>query len=1022
MKKLFTIAGVLLGGFVLSAQTVLFQDFEDTKLFKTDGSQIKQVGLSKNPGGNWLGFREDFSIVNANAPTSQGKQALQISRITPGYNIQAFRTFSPAKDSEYTYTFSFKPAAEGGWGMRLHNWKQNKIVADIRFMKDNTILSMNGVRGHFVARTVPNEWQTAVIRIIPGSECIDFSIIKADGTVLKGNSAPLFGEVVPIDMISFFHMPGLTSKVLIDDIKIEATDFASTAGRENVALSVSDAKAYVISGGKKVPAAKLQDGDLGSLSNQLVKLPAQILLELPHGTTVTSARLHSGIADYKNYASGDVSATSYIVEGFSTAAGQWRELVKVSKAPVAANVSEDDTKRFSQADFDSIEVTQLRVTITDSNDTRMRNSGRIAEKYVILREIELYTTERGRGSAGLSAVMQAEYRLPVYRDQDTAHIHAILDSSVPEVEIALIFKDRNNGSVPVEPFKVKLKAGENIIPVNIKGWKDGEYRTLLRSVSDSVKGEFARLLRLNRSTDTAVTENDDWSGKRMYFPDKIYFQSSSGVKTEVVNPDNYPLNKPFISGKEWYIQLGSSVMFDSDGRLVMKFNEFTRDWKQKKERFARIKPGEWKWELIEKPQDFAGQNSEIAGHVAPNIGRAGYTFTDGAKGNFRLYDAAKDGAVNLKQLQIFYVGYKPADWGVVTAPPQTSWLIWKKGDEYILLKDKPFLADGISSDEFESPDSTNDNFAGQWLSEDGKTLFYARGRTLKRYAPFIARYDNLWMASRILTVFSTKDGFNWERCYFAIPDEKDAPAAQHYGATIYRVPRGNGMMLAIQMNYSALHQQYDLEIVYSTDNGKNWKRMADRKPWIAAAPPNGWNFGLTNMHNNILEKDGKFYHVIGWAAPLPHYSYEVIGRNDAADTITAEEMRKKFDWRGMRNWPYWKHFGSYEKLAEAHRSLGSTCGISVYRKNGWFGLKAADKGIFITIPVKASGSLAANYQTEKDGYIKFSLLDENDKVIAERTVSGDNVSGLVFDKLPSGSFRIKADMYKAMLYTIDFDK
>ena len=241
---------------------------------------------------------------------------------------------------------------------------------------------------------------------------------------------------------------------------------------------------------------------------------------------------------------------------------------------------------------------------------------------------------------------------------------------------------------------------------------------------------------------------------------------------------------------------------------------------------------------------------------------------------------------------------------------------------------------------------------------------------------------------------------------------------QHYGSTLYRIPRGNGLMIGIQMDYSALHQQYDLEMVYSR-GGRKWERIDGHSRWIPAAPPRGWNFGNTNMHNNIVERDGIIYHQIGWAASLPHYAHEISYLPNAREIGTGELAKKKFDRRGMTNWPYWKHYGSYDKLAESLREDGSTCGVAVYRKNGWFGV-SSDKGSFTTLPLTAQGKLKANYQTTGSGSVKFTLLDKDGKTLAEKTISGDAVAEVVFESLPKTEFQIKAELDHATIWALDF--
>ena len=121
MKKLSTL---LLTAFcaLLGAAELLHQDFEDTSVFKVK-DQLKQVGLSKNVGGNWLGFMEDFAIAKDSVPGDPGRQVLKISRVTPGYFLSGFRTAELPADREYTLQLHLKPGDDGkcNFGFKLCN-------------------------------------------------------------------------------------------------------------------------------------------------------------------------------------------------------------------------------------------------------------------------------------------------------------------------------------------------------------------------------------------------------------------------------------------------------------------------------------------------------------------------------------------------------------------------------------------------------------------------------------------------------------------------------------------------------------------------------------------------------------------------------------------------------------------------------------------------------------------------------------------------------------------------------------
>jgi hypothetical protein len=389
----------------------------------------------------------------------------------------------------------------------------------------------------------------------------------------------------------------------------------------------------------------------------------------------------------------------------------------------------------------------------------------------------------------------------------------------------------------------------------------------------------------------------------------------------------------------------------------------------------------------------------------------------------RFYDPARDGPVDLKELLVQYAGYKKADWGVVQPPPQSTWLLWKKGNEWLILQDKPFLQDNLSADEFELPTNSNDNFAGQWLSDDGKTFFYVRGRLLKRYPPFVARYDNLWQAARILTVFTTNDGLTWRQQYFPLPTEKDGPTAQHYGAHIREIPNSNGLMISYTLLYSALMQQMHLELDYSWD-GKSWYRSPGGKPWVRPGQPDEWNFGLTNLHAPVIERNGLSYHLIGWGAEIPHFGGEILFKPAEMEKLSGIYLQQRYGERGLADWPFFKHYGSFDRLAESLRGYGITPGVMVYRTDGWWALTASgDEGSFTTLPLRAKGTLTANARIAADGYIAVTLTDRDGVPIngySAQLAASDSTALPVFEHLPTDEFRVSITLKNAELFTLNF--
>ena len=1012
MKRIWTLLiGAMLGS-TLSAAVIIQQNFDDTELFKTSGQPV-ETGCADSDGGQWSGFRPDFSVVNAGA---SGNQALQISRLKIGPSFDAVRNITIPENREITLKFDFKAATgnTNSFGVRLYNQASGKEVLHLQFCEDHGLRDRYGNKVNF--KLVPGKWQTLTVKLVPDNPRVNISLKTENGEFFTSNQLPLV-KFMPVDKINFYHQPGMNEAVLIDNVKLFYEDYNTLYRRENLAIG---RKTTVTDRQGERNSARLVDGICDAASLEVINgIPSEILIDFGKEYTISTVRLHSGASSQYGNPSGCTSVTKYKVDVFSTAAGKWREMAVVENAPVVKSRDEDDTARFSQVDFPPIEATQAKITILESSDTGKRADRVIDFKAAVVREVEVFSHAKGDGVTGLGKVLQAEFFLPVYRDQKTAQLYAELDDSMDNLPIEISFRDRNNGLVPAEPMQYTLKPGKNIVPVDITGWPSGEYRSLIKGAGSNprARGEFGRLLRIDRFSSPALPLNSDWTGKRLYFPDQRFLAQHENIATKVCKPEVQFIGKTRISGPQYVVQVAGEIYFTQDGKLCQRITEMDREWKNPKYTYMVTTPGEWNWEIApERPEaDPAFAKCEFYENSQPPA--AGFPSNTKV---FKMYDAERDGKVDIKQLRLIYTGYAPKDLGILKAPAQTTWLVWVKSpNEYLLLRDTPFLRDGISGKEAEDPDSTNDNFAGQYLSEDGQTFIYVRGHTVKRYAPVIARYDNLWMASRMLTVFSTKDGFNWKRNYFAIPDENDFPTMQHYGAGIHRAPRGNGLMLGFVDNYSALHQHYDIELVYSWD-GINWERFPGHENWIKAGPPGSWTFGWTNLHKESAERDGKIYQQIGVASPLPHYAYEVSYVYGADENLNGDLVRQKFERRNITSWPYWSCFGSYDKLADYLREQALSCGVAVSRLNGWFGIHAENTGSFTTLPMRGSGKLAANFQTEKDGYIQLEIIDKTGKVLRQAKLTGDAICQEIFDTLPQGDFQIRAVMHKAIIYTLDF--
>ncbi len=781
--------------------------------------------------------------------------------------------------------------------------------------------------------------------------------------------------------------------------------------------------------------AQLHDGNTRATA-LVAPMPLVIEIDLAGPTRVGVFRLFDGDPRLSRYPSGPSRATVYRLEGLNRA-GQWRKLAERS-----ASVGDSDSKE-RRHDFEPIELLQLRLHIEDSNDTRKRVGNKTVEKKaVILREIQLFADKKAAVAAGnFTKHLFGEFRLPVYRDQSEAALH--LHNSRPNQEVHSVnidLRERASGKTAGKTRKVGLAPGVNIVRLPLDGLADGEY---IATITDGKSGRaaFRRLLRLQRSKQPPLPSSPvNLTGRKMFFPDahlldthtNIHFVPARAEMIQVVKPD---------SVKTGHIRHGYQVYVDRQDRLHVPFYTVDRQWSRESRKHylaSQVTPGSDEWTYTQtatvvvpgKVRQKDPINSEPPMAAKPDWK------PKPRNGNiaFRFYDQEKDGRVDLRQVKFEYTRRYSAtsvlgekgkiDWGDFTPPSSSTFPIWYKSPgEAVILTKTPLLRDNISSGEFEAQTDSNDNFVGQWISDDGKTLSYSRGRLLKRYPPFTALYDNLAPASRIIAIVSTTNGLDWNYSYMIPPDENLPPIAQQYGAVVSRVPGGNGLKQAFVSRYLAREQSSSIELAYSWD-GANWRSFPSEKIFIDNGPPGTWNAGFMSITRSAVVIGKDAYQLISWVDQKFHFYGEIDKRADF-DQLDGPALKKYFAGRELEKWPHFETLGGYDGIAaDAHRA-GFSVGLAKYRVDGLFGLRADSGkiGKFTTRLIVAQGAMTANAKIAADGVLEMELLDSRGGILPNFTRRLSAVDGLnlaVFSKLPAEPFRVRVRMWNSILHTVSF--
>jgi hypothetical protein len=305
-----------------------------------------------------------------------------------------------------------------------------------------------------------------------------------------------------------------------------------------------------------------------------------------------------------------------------------------------------------------------------------------------------------------------------------------------------------------------------------------------------------------------------------------------------------------------------------------------------------------------------------------------------------------------------------------------------------------------------------------YLSDDGNTLYYVRGHVVRRHPPYNVPFDNLAIGLRLLTVYKTTDGVNYETATMAIPqDDEPLVGTQHYGATLMRMKKGRGLRMAMVSRYYAQDQRIFLDLAYSWD-GFNWKRSRANVPFLDNTPPGSWLSGGIFSGSAVVNHQDRTFFTIGWACSAYHVFAELMWTRNL-DTVTGPFIRGYLANRGIEGWPIMKKFKDYEQMAAYVRNSIINTGVIEFRRDGFFPVSSAD-GSFVTHKLAGKGSLTANCEAQK---ITFKLLDADDQLIPGYEKSFENVNNValkVFDTLPAGEFKLACELVNATVYALDF--
>ncbi|MBR7127580.1 MAG: hypothetical protein IKD09_03230 [Lentisphaeria bacterium] len=819
--------------------------------------------------------------------------------------------------------------------------------------------------------------------------------------------------------------------LILSAVSVCAAPPKKITNRKNVAAELFGATAKIIhkDGSSEKVTSILQGSYVDNNAVALKGIPATIEIEFAQPEQINLIRIYPGNLKYAPYPSGEAGIKSYKIERYNN--GYYHPLVEAKNQPSHAQSGAAGGEEYCfEHSFKPIKAEKIRITITESGHTGKSASRKdiipMAERSSLVRAVEVYSSKRSNEQAvWLRDVLIGDFNLRVYRDQKIAKL--FFDAKLGSLPVALTIVEEKSQKT-VYSKDVTIKNGKQTIDIPLADIADGRYIVSIeaKDKKSPFKGAVKRMLRIDRLGEVELPQGViNVAGMRVFPVDNFHFEKLQNVRNTIVQAESIQTSKRMGWGDGRQDgRVGRFFTVDSQGNYISQFAEL--DSKKGRKYFYAYSKDLKNWECSENPPaevppvlpsayakqpDSANQNNRIK--------------TPFKDADIRFYDKEKDGSFELNEVRIQwfppFIGDVDSKGGIVKK--WSTYPVIERNGEWLLLTKEPLYVERFDyeGDALENDVDCNDNFGNAYLSDDGKTLFVGKGGRLRTFAPYTIEYDNIPEAYRIMRVYYTHDGINWDYKYFCPPDEKDVKGMQHYGYAVHRIDKN--FYIGFISAYPCYDQQIYPEICYSRD-GLNWIRLEDRTPFIANTDIDTWLFGMIFIEPiNAVEHNGSYYLPLGVCWQRPHFY--------PAKNAGAEALRRSFESRNLtKEWKYFKDFGSWDKLAKSVEKAelkNDICGIAKFRKDGFIAVKAKKNAELVSRTFTADNcKLILNAK----GSMKLTLLDENNQEISGFTASfsGDETNKVITwangsEVLPNGNFKVKiTPELNSEIYTLNFVK
>ena len=772
------------------------------------------------------------------------------------------------------------------------------------------------------------------------------------------------------------------------------------ADHENVATGLE--MEVVGPDGNVTKTSFLTDGDFQT--DVMFTEKTSLMAVFPQAVELTAIQLYGGTEN------GKCSPKTFAVEGLVD--GKWQLLVNCADAQDFAGIRGIRAEeRFVIGKFNPTVVERVRIRLEAAH-----GAGQVA-----LREIELLSTKKCEQTVPLSELLQMEFRLPIHRNISKAVITFVVADHVQAPHEGILSIIQEDGNL-FQKREIQLKKGRfDVTLTGLATLPAGRHWT----VFETNRGTIKRLLRVERmSSEQGSSETRLVAGKKwMFTPDMYDLSDWDCVDVRVFPPEIHKIAQ--TPDEQYLIMTGSEFYQTTDGRYCLTATDFGYGGgmfseKRQKRIFVSDKPDSGYMQVAEKPP--------VGKRVNPLRPFRPASFPKAPQGTqFEFYDPQKHGKIALGDLNYVY-SYEPKDYGCVKAKPKTYWVTGRTAEgKFVMMRREPLFTDfgNYGEEDFDNGFMTNDNFGGMWLSFDGTECYWAQGQTVKRSPPYAVPYDNLQTGLRLMTIYSTRDGIDWQyRHCMEVPSIMDSEGAQHYGATLMPLADAN-LMLAMLYNYDADAQQIYNELLYSRD-GLHFHRFPRCKPFVRGKIEwyCEWYYGHAFLGQQWVQDGNDLYQLANYCTPLPHFAHEVVMMHSKLKQVTADDLRLRFEKRQLATrWPHFDNVGGWEGLAELIRQSYYAVGVIKMRVDGWFGLCAYDtEGTFTTHKLCGCKCVYANANVQNYGRLKMELLDVDGTVLRSVDIRGNDLKLPVFEELAEEKeYRLRGTMRNTVLFSLSFE-